>query len=375
MAKNNLKEKKIVASLLEGSGISINGNNPCDPQVFNDNFYSHLLRHGSLGLGESYMDGWWECERLDQFFHKVIVADIDNKIKNNWGIFSKIVWNSILNTGRKSKAFEVGKKHYDIGNDLYRIMLDRRLAYTCGYWKDVDNLDAAQEAKLDLICKKINLKDGQKILDIGSGWGSFIGYAAQNYGVNAVGVTVSKEQKELADKLYKNFSVETRLQDYRDINEKFDHIVSLGMFEHVGHKNYRTFMEVAHKSLKEDGLFLLHTIGGNVPDIGGEPWLDKYIFPNGRLPSIAQIGKSIEGLFVMEDWHNFSADYDKTLMSWYQNFEDNWNTIKSKYNSRFYRMWKYYLLSCAGVFRARTNQLWQIVLSKKGVPSGYKSVR
>ncbi|MBI2037374.1 MAG: cyclopropane fatty acyl phospholipid synthase [Candidatus Magasanikbacteria bacterium] len=368
------KEKQIIESLLAGTGIKINGNNPYDLQVHNENFYGRLLRYGSLGLGESYMDGWWDCASLDQFFHKVLEADLHSRVKNDLGIALKIALNFVLNVGRKSKAFKNGR-HYDAGNDLYRAMLDKRLAYTCGYWKDAVNLDDAQEAKLDLVCRKMGLKPGQKILDIGSGWGSFMGYAAEKYGVNAVGVTVSKEQKALADTLYKNLPVETRLQDYRDINEKFDQVVSLGMFEHVGYKNYRTFMKVAHSSLKDNGLFLLHTIGGNHSARITEPWIEKYIFPNSMLPSIKQIGKAIEDLFVMEDWHNFGVDYDKTLMAWYKNFEDNWDKIKSNYDERFYRMWKYYLLVSAGSFRARTNQLWQIVLSKKGVPGGYISVR
>lgn len=374
------KEKEIIRSLLKGTGIAINGNNAYDPQIHNENFYSRVLREGSLGLGESYMDGWWDCEKLDEFFYKVLVTDLDKRIKKNWSILFRIAWNFVLNTGRKSKAFEIGRRHYDIGNDLYRAMLDKRLTYTCGYWNPpaggAENLDEAQEAKLDLVCRKIGLKRGQKILDIGSGWGSFIGFAAEKYGANALGITVSKEQKELADESYKNLSVETRLQDYRGINnEIFDHVVSLGMFEHVGYKNYRTFMKVAHNALKDGGLFLLHTIGSSRSVRATDPWIGKYIFPNSMIPSIKQIGKSIEGLFTMEDWHNFGADYDRTLMAWHKNFKDNWNKIKSNYDGRFYRMWRYYLLSCAGSFRARKNQLWQIVLSKKGVPGGYKSIK
>jgi len=372
---NMKKEKEIIKNLLAGADITVNRSNSYDPQIYNENFYSRVLRQGSLGLGESYMDGWWDCERLDQFFDKIIGANIDSKVRRNWNVILRFAWNSILNAGRKSKAFEIGQKHYDIGNDLYRAMLDKRLTYTCGYWADVQNLNEAQEAKLDLVCRKVGLKRGQKILDIGSGWGSFIGYAAEKYGASALGITVSKEQKDLADKLYKNLPVETRLQDYRDINEKFDHVVSLGMFEHVGYKNYRTFMKIAHNALKDGGLFLLHTIGGNRSVKGNDPWIEKYIFPNSMIPSIKQISKAIEGLFVMEDWHNFGADYDKTLMAWHKNFEDNWNKIKSNYDEKFYRTWKYYLLSCAGSFRARKNQLWQIVLSKKGVPGGYKSIR
>ena len=372
------KSKEIIKSLLASVGITINGNNPYDLQIHNADFYSRILRQGSLGLGESYMDGWWDCERLDQFFDKVLGADIDSRVRYNWNVISEFVWNSILNAGRKSKSFEIGKRHYDIGNDLYRTMLDKRLTYTCGYWggnPPAGGLDDAQEAKLGLVCRKIGLKRGQKILDIGSGWGSFIGYVAEKYGVSALGITVSKEQKELADTLYKNLSAETRLQDYRDINEKFNHVVSLGMFEHVGYKNYRTFMKVVHNVLKDDGLFLLQTIGVNRSVRGTDPWIEKYIFPNSMLPSIRQISKAIEGLFVMEDWHNFGADYDKTLMAWYNNFAGNWEKIKLNYGERFYRMWRYYLLACAGSFRARKNQLWQIVLSKKGVPGGYILIR
>lgn len=370
-----MTNKHLVEKLLAEAGVKINGSAVWDIQVHNENFYGRVLRQGSLGLGESYMDSWWDCESLDQFFHRVLEAGLGKKIKKNWGLLLKIGWNLALNPGRKSKAFEIGEKHYDIGNDLYKAMLDKRLTYTCGYWKNARNLDEAQEAKLDLVCQKIGLKGGQKVLDVGSGWGSFTGYAAGKYGANALGITVSKEQKDLADKLYENLPVETRLQDYRDINEKFDHIVSLGMFEHVGRKNYREYMEIIHQSLKDDGLFLLHTIGRNTSSSGTNPWIEKYIFPNGILPSIAQVGKSIEGLFVMEDWHNFGADYDKTLMAWHKNFENTWDTIKNNYNERFYRMWRYYLLSCAGSFRARHIQLWQIVLSKRGVPGGYKSVR
>ncbi len=367
-------EKEIIRVLLEKASIRINGSNAYDIQVHNENLYRRVLQQGLLGLGEAYMEGWWDCQNLDEFFYRVLVADLVKEIRYNWQALSKLAGHVVFNAGRKSKAFVVGEQHYDVGNDLYSAMLDKRLTYTCGYWRDAKNLDEAQEAKLDLICRKINLKQGQRILDIGSGWGSFIGFAAEKYGVSAVGTTVSKEQKELADKLYKNLPVETRLQDYRDINEKFDHVVSIGMFEHVGYKNYRRFMKVVHDSLKDGGLFLLHSIGSNRSVRAGDSWFQKYIFPNSMLPSAKQISRSIEGLFVMEDWHNFGNDYDKTLMSWYNNFNSSWDELKSNYDDRFYRMWKYYLLSCAGLFRARKNQLWQVVLSKRGIPGGYSRI-
>ena len=373
------KEKEVVVSLLKDIGIIVNGDKPYDIQVHNDKLYSRVLSQGSLGLGESYMDGWWDCENLDQFFTIALQADLQKKIRGNWRILIKFLWicvTNFFNASRLKKAFDIGEKHYDIGNDLYRLMLDKRLTYTCGYWREAKNLDEAEEAKLDLICRKVGLKAGQTVLDIGSGWGSFIGFVAEKYGAKAVGITVSKEQKVLADSIYKNNLVETRIMDYRDLNEKFDHIVSVGMFEHVGPKNYRKYMETASRCLKDDGIFLLHTIGCNgTAIIGGDPWFDKYIFPGGWLPSIKQIAESVEGLFIIEDWHNFGPDYDKTLMAWHKNFEDNWDKIKSDYDERFHRMWRYYLLIAAATFRSRKNQLWQVVLSKKGVPGGYKSIR
>ena len=369
------KEEKIVKSLLGEAGVTINGSAPFDIKVNNPKFYKRALSQGSLGLGESYMDGWWDAAALDEFFNRLLSAKIDEKAGRNLNMILFGLSAVLFNLQNKSRAFLIGQRHYDIGNDLYKAMLDRRMTYTCGYWKNADSLDEAQEAKLDLVCRKIGLKKGQKILDIGCGWGSFAKYAAEKYGAEVVGITVSEEQVKLGKKLCEGLPVEIRLQDYRDVSEKFDHIVSLGMFEHVGPKNYKTYMKAAARLLKNDGLFLLHTIGSNKTNISFEPWIDKYIFPGGMIPSIKQIAKSVEGLFIVEDWHNFGADYDKTLMAWHKNFEENWRKIKDNYNEKFYRMWKYYLLSCAGSFRARKNQLWQIVLSKNGVPGGYDSIR
>jgi cyclopropane-fatty-acyl-phospholipid synthase len=367
--------KKTADELLSLVGVEINGPNPWDIQVHNDNFYRRVLRQGSLGLGESYMDSWWDCAELDQFFCRVLGANLEDKIKGNWRLLLRALAARVLNLQSKRRAFQVGERHYDLGNDLFKNMLDKRMVYSCAYWKNARSLDEAQENKLDLICRKIGLKPGMRVLDIGCGWGSFARYAAEKYGAEVVGITVSREQAALGKEICRGLPVDIRLQDYRDINEKFDHVVSVGMFEHVGYKNYRTFMKFVHRCLKEDGLFLLHTIGFNVSVTSPEPWTNKYIFPNGLLPSIKQIAAAIEGLYVMEDWHNFSADYDKTLMAWHRNFENSWARIKADYDDRFYRMWKYFLLSSAGGFRSRRNQLWQIVLSKRGVEGGYTSVR
>ena len=297
----------------------------------------------------------------------------NKKIK--FSLLLTVIKAKLTNLQSRRKAFQIGRAHYDIGNELYKNMLDKRMTYTCGYWKDAKDLDSAQEAKLDLVCKKIGLKEGDTVLDIGCGWGSFLKYAAEKYKIKGVGITVSKEQVKLAKDLCKGLNIEIRLQDYRDLDEKFDHIVSLGMFEHVGEKNYEAYMKIVNKCLKKEGLFLLHTIGTTEARRHTDPWVNRYIFPGGVLPSIKQIGKSTEGMLTMEDWHNFGADYDKTLMAWYTNFDKNWDKIKKDYDKRFYRMWKYYLLEFAGLFRSRDIQLWQIVFSKDGVVGGYESIR
>ena len=369
------RSKEIVEQILALADVRLGEDRPWDIQVHNNEFYGRVLRSGSLGLGESYMDGWWDAKKLDEFFAKILRAELEKKVSNQRKIWWQSLIERLVNRQKRSKAFEIGERHYDLGNDLFQAMLDKRMTYTCGYFKNTENLDEAQEAKLDLVCQKLELRKGMKVLDIGCGWGSFAKYAAEKYGVSVVGVTVSKEQVELGRKLCAGLPIEIKLQDYRDIEGMYDHIVSLGMFEHVGEKNYRTYMEIVNRHLSDHGLFLLHTIGSNGALETTDPWIEKYIFPRGRLPSIEKIGEAIKGLFVMEDWHNFGADYDKTLMVWFKNFDSRFESLKLHYKERFYRMWKYFLLSGAGSFRARKNQLWQIVFSKKGIPGGYTLIR
>jgi cyclopropane-fatty-acyl-phospholipid synthase len=372
--KNNYKI--IAEDILSLAGVKINGNNPWDIRILNDDFYRRAITEGELGVGESYMDAWWDGNEIDEFICQILKARLDEKIKRKLSILLKLASVRLFNLQSKRRAFIVGEKHYDLGNDLFQNMLDKRMNYSCAYWRDAQNLDEAQENKLELICRKIYLKPGMRVLDIGCGWSAFGKYAAEKYEAKVTGITVSKEQVDLGRSLCEGLAVDIRLMDYRDINEKYDRIVSVGMIEHVGYKNYNTFFEIANKCLNEDGLFLLHTIGTNTSEAILDLWSEKYIFPNGMLPSVAQLGKAIEKHFVMEDWHSFGPDYDKTLMAWYENFDKNWEKIKNKYSERFYRMWKYFLLSSAGSFRSRRHsQLWQIVLSKNGVQGGYRSVR
>lgn len=367
--------KQTLQRFLSTADITINGDRPWDLQVKDVRAYSRILRFHNLGLGESYMDGWIDCARWDEFVTRILRSPVEQEIRSNWRLLFYTLQGSLLNLGSKARAFHIGEAHYDVGNELYEKMLDKRMVYTCAYWKGADTLNEAQEAKLDLTCRKLLLKPGMRVLDIGCGWGSLAKFAAERYGVSVVGVTVSGAQAELARKLCKGLDVEIRLQDYRDIDGSYDRVVSLGMFEHVFYKNYRTYMDVVHRSMDDGGIFLLQTIGGNISAYTTDPWVHKYIFPNSMLPSAAQISSSVEDRFVMEDWHSFGTDYDKTLMAWHANFEEHWPSLSHAYDDRFRRMWKYYLLSCAGTFRSRANQLWQIVLSKNGVVGGYNPNR
>ncbi len=365
------KPARELARLLLLADIKINGDRPWDIRTANvAGLADRVFAHGSLGLGEAYMDGDWDAEQLDEFFFRILRTRIANAI-HPLGLLLHVLRIHLLNRQSPRRAWQVGEQHYDLGNEFYQAMLDARMAYSCGYWQSgARTLDEAQEAKLDLTCRKLGLAPGMRVLDIGCGWGSFMRFAAERYGVECVGVTISREQARFGQTQCRGLPVEFRLQDYRELDEQFDRIVSIGMFEHVGRKNHRGFMEVANRCLAQDGLCLLHTIGKNDRRGAPDPWIDKYIFPNGDLPSLGHIVDATDELFIVEDFHSFGVDYDKTLMAWYHNFQAAWSEFKN-YGERFGRMWRYYLLSCAAAFRARDIQLWQLVLTKTGMLGGY----
>jgi cyclopropane-fatty-acyl-phospholipid synthase len=375
--------RKRVLGLLELAGVHPGGTDPWDPRIHDERFHARVLSQGSLGLGESYMDGWWDVESLDGLLTRVIGARLDKRVPGWLSLLDDLrAWLLNLQTARRARV--VGKRHYDIGNDLFQRMLGRRLVYSCGYWRQASDLDAAQEAKLDLVCRKLGLRPGMRVLDIGCGWGEALQFAAQRYGITGVGVTISRAQAEYARRLCDGLPIDIRLQDYRELDgtsadSRFDRVFSIGMFEHVGVRNYDTFFDVARRCLVDDpatggGLFLLHCIGSHREVTLRDPWIGRYIFPNSMLPSAAQIARAVEGRFVIEDWHGFGVDYDRTLQAWRDNIEAAWHELPD-YDERFRRMWRFYLCASMAVFRTRRAQLWQLVLSPRGVPGGYESVR
>ncbi len=357
--------------LLARADILIDGPRPWDITIHDPRLFARCLRQGTLGLGDAYVDGWWESPALDQFFAHVIAAHLDEQAIN---IPRRVaaLWSRLLNLQDLTRARRVAEVHYDLNNELYAAMLGRRMVYTCGYWRHAEDLDTAQEHKLDLVCRKLQLEPGMRVLDIGCGWGSFARFAAERYGAHVVGVTISHEQADLARQLCADLPVEIRLQDYRAVTECFDRVVSLGMFEHVGHKNYRLYMETVRRNVNADGLFLLHTIGRNDHGSGIDPWVTKYIFPNSEIPGLPAVARAVDRVFVIEDMHNFGADYARTLLAWYENFHEAWPRFESRLPAGFYRLWKYYLLMFAGIFRARGLQVWQFVLAPRGVADGYQ---
>ena len=367
----------ILEELASCAGVEFNGSSPWDIQVHDSRLFQRILSQGSLGFGEAYMDALWDTKALDELMYRLMKADAGMKLvgraKLRLGFAG--LRQSLFNLQSCTRAFQVAQEHYDIGNDVFAAMLDSTMSYSCGYWNNANNLEEAQAHKLDLICRKLELQPGEKLLDIGCGWGAMAKYAAEHYGVEVVGITVSREQQTLARERCAGLPVVIDLMDYRDLQGHYDKVVSVGMFEHVGPKNYPVYFDTVNRVLKDEGLFLLHSIGADRWLPTTDRWLDKYIFPNGKLPSPTELVRAFQNHFLLEDWHNFGPDYDRTLMAWWHRFDAAWPELEPRYGKRFYRMWKYYLMCCAGYFRARRGQLWQLVLTKPGRESVYRSVR
>lgn len=356
----------LVRELFGLAGVRVDGPGPGDITVHDPRFYGRLLRDASIGMGESYMDGWWDTDALDVLLEKILRAGLQDTVTGNLRLRLLTARAVALNLQSKTRSRRSVAAHYDIGNDLYTRMLDPRMVYTCAYWRNASTLAEAQEAKLDLVCRKLGLEPGMRVLDLGCGWGGLAAYMAERYGCSVVGMTLSKDQHALGREMWKHLDVDLRLADYRDVSGTFDRVASIGMMEHVGPKNHRVAMEVVHRSLADDGIALIHTIAGRRSRRHGTPFVEKYIFPNAVSPSLAQLGTATEGLFVLEDLHNIGPDYEQTLLAWWENFDRAYPDLKQTYDERFYRMWKFYLLAAAGASRARDAQLFQLVLTKSG---------
>lgn len=370
------RAKTTLSELFEGADVHFDGARPWDIAVHDERFYARVLADGSLGLGEAYVEGWWDCAELDNLFYRLLRAHLPDRIRVSLRTATAWVISYLCNLQTRARARVVGQAHYDLGNEFFAAMLDPAMQYSCAWYHGTDDLAEGQQRKLELICSKLGLQPGMQLLDVGCGWGGLAKYAAEHHGCSVVGITISREQNHFAETLCRGLPVEIRLQDYRDVRETFDRVVSVGMMEHVGFKNYRRYMTAIRRCLRRDeGLFLCQTIAGTTSRRWADPWITRYIFPNSMLPSPAQVCRAVEGIFVLEDVHNFGASYDCTLLAWEENVRRAWPRFQSQYGERFLRMWRYFLLSCAGAFRARDIQLYQFVFASGGVTGGYEHGR
>jgi cyclopropane-fatty-acyl-phospholipid synthase len=373
--------KRRVTELLSAADVQVGGERDWDLQVHDDRLYDRVMAEGTLGAGEAYMDGWWDVERLDAFFARVLAARLDRIIARPATLL-QIALSRLLNRQSRGRSTQVAEQHYDLSTRLYEAMLGPTMQYTCAYYGPAGeqrDLDTAQQAKLALVADKLHLEPGMRVLELGGGFGELARYLAAERGCEVVSYNISREQVAYGRRLCTGLPVDIRLQDYReaaDLDETFDRVVSVGLMEHVGPRNYGGFFRLLASKLKPEGLGLVHTIGGNESRTTADPWITRYIFPGGVIPSERQLTRAKEGLLVLEDWHNFGPDYDRTLMAWERNFLSAWARLREEegLDERFYRMWRYYLNCSAGAFRSRGLNLWQMVFSQGDVPR-YEPVR
>ena len=369
-----VSRRRLVEDFLASADVRINGSRPWDIRVEDERFFARMLSDGAVGVGEAYMDGWWESDALDELAARVFRARLEAKMPVSPRLVLGGLHARLADRQSRRRSHEVMRRHYDLV-DVCEAFLDPYMQYSCAYFKDTTQLNEAQEKKLDLICRKLRIESGDRVLDLECGKGGFAKFAAAKYDCSVTGVNLSGEEVNYARGLCAGLPVTIDRRDYRDVTGSYDKILVCGMIEHVGYKNYRPMMQKVRELLAPDGIFLLHTIGDNVTTRQTNPWLDKYIFPNAVIPSMKQLTTAAEGVFVVEDWHNFGPYYDLTLMRWCDNLERQWPALDGKYGERYFRMMKFYFLTCAGEFRSRTAQLWQVVMTNGGMSGGYESQR
>lgn len=367
LSKNNEVPFKII--MKDGEVLEAGSGKPKFIIRVNDNIDKKLLLTStSLALGEAYMDKKLDMEAGDLYDALDIVLEKFDEFSINENILSKLMFTSISKKNQKKEV----SSHYDIGNDFYSLWLDETMSYSCAYFKnEEDTLYEAQRNKVDYILKKLQIKEGMSLLDIGCGWGYLLIEAAKKYKVQGVGITLSEQQYLKFNERIKEENLEeyltAKLMDYRDLeksNLKFDRVVSVGMLEHVGRENYNLFFKNIDVVLKDKGLFLLHYISGR-KEHSGDPWIKKYIFPGGVIPSLREIiDIGSEFNYYVLDVESLRRHYQKTLLCWYDNYNKNIDEISKMFDERFVRMWGLYLSSCAASFHNGVIDLHQILFSK-----------
>jgi cyclopropane-fatty-acyl-phospholipid synthase len=370
--------RRIITGVLEQADIRVGGDRPWDLRIHHDRFFPRAMR-GSLGVGESYMDGDWDAGSLIEFFRKTMDAGLQMHPLLRINRVAKEVHARFRNLQTRRRSRAVAEEHYDLDHRMYAQFLGPWNQYTCCFFDGTDDLEEAELCKLEMICDKLEIESGDRVLDIGCGWGGFAKYAASTRGCSVVGISLSDEQIEYARDYTEGLPVEIHRMDYRDLPESplgtFDKVLICGMIEHVGYRNYRQLMKVVHTVLAQDGLFLLHTIGNRHNTAVVEPWIEKYIFRNSMAPSMQQLTRAAADLFVIEDWENYGHYYVPTLQAWHDNFNRNWDRIRAldgprPFDERFRRMWNFYLMSSRAAFEVEDLHLWHLVMTRYGSGRG-----
>lgn len=358
--------ENLLTNWLEDAGIHVNGPASHDIRVHDKRFYWRTLAHGSLGFGEAFMDGWWSCEDLEEMVFRLIRSEVRRRAYRHPGAVALEWLNRIRNDQNRRRSLRAPRRHYDFDNEMFQAFLGRYMNYSCGYYAGTGDLDEAQILKMDIICRKLDLQPGEHLLDVGGGWGEFALYAAKHYGVHVTSVNISEEQMRFARRRCAGYDVDVVRSDYRDIAGQYDKVAAIAMFPHVGHRNHRTFMQAMYRALKPGGTFLIESTMNTATTTAGDPWIDRYIFPGLLMPSGSQICAAMEGLFVIEDLHNFGPHYVKTLRAWNANFQNAWGRFAARHDERVRRMFEYFFLISAALFRARTMEYWHLVLTRQG---------
>jgi cyclopropane-fatty-acyl-phospholipid synthase len=348
---------------------------PLTLKILNKKLNYKLLINPELSFPEAYMNGEIKIENgtlLD--FLNLTFKNLGRSEINTTGYFIKKILHAyrfLTNFNLPLRSKKNVEHHYDLGEELYNLFLDKKFRmYSCAYWKSTEeSLEQAQQNKINHIIKKLDLRTGQKVLDIGCGWGGLCFEMAKQSECEVTGITLSKNQYEYCIKKSKELKLDNQchfeLLDYRHLKGKFNRIVSVGMVEHVGRKFYKTFFKKINDLMTEDGLSLIHTIGSTEPKSPPQPWISRYIFPGGLVPSGSDLIDAIEktGL-VLTDMESLIRHYDQTLKAWLERFQDNRSKAKKMYDERFCKMWEFYLASCSAAFKYRDLLVYQLQIAK-----------